>query len=461
MKITKIKLNSYLHFKKGLEIALTYPEGHQKAGQPLDRVCLLGQSGTGKTTLLHLIKYFACEGLAFNRTGIDDGAFVKDGVELSYRIDGKDCSKSSAGDQQFQHFDCADVSNPKAVDAYVKSWKETINYLLQQSTPLLISFPFSLVKPDDSVSAEDAKSLNEETGELEIILDSRRVWDFDSSTISLVWNIVFSRVEQYRKEFREKMAEHFSKMREETEHAVEIMKDFKAWEESHPNPLKELADGCLADLLKNFHLEVETDLLKYQNDSLPNRKQIKVIIRSKTSGLEIPYKFLSTGTKQVLLTAIPLFYLHPKNSLILFDQPETSLYPNIQYMLPEIYQKSAGDTNQYFFATHSPIVASAFDPWEVVELEFQDDGSVKRKEYFHGESRTVNSYDIVPKLLRWDSSYRILFDVEEEGNEGRRKALMELASLEGRIKGSPDGEEKTRLIQDYKSLAKKLDWQIE
>lgn len=460
MKITKIKLNSYLHFKNGLEIDLTYPEGHVKAGQPLDRVCFLGQSGTGKTTLLNLIKYFVCEGLKFSRTGIDNAAFVKDGVELYYKIDGKHYSKASVGDEQFLHFDCTDGSNPKLI-AYIKSWKETLEHLMQQSSPLLISFPFSLVKPDDSVSEEDAKSLNKETGELEIVFtDARRVWDFDSSTISLVWNIVFSRVEQYRREFRDKMAEHFSKMREQTEQSVEIMKDFKAWEESHPNPLKELADGCLTELLKNFHLEVEVDLIKYEDGSLRNQREIKIILRSKTSGEEIPYQYLSTGTKQVLLTAIPLFYLHPRNSLILFDQPETSLYPNIQYILPEVYEKCAGESNQFFFATHSPIVASAFDPWEVVELEFQSDGSVHRKEYFKEGGRAVENYYIIPKLLRWDSSYRILFDVEEEGNEERRRSLVQLASLVRKIKDTADHDEKTRLVDEYKVLAKKMDWQI-
>jgi hypothetical protein len=460
MKVTKIKLNSYLHFKNGLEIDLTYPEDHEKAGQPLDRVCFLGQSGTGKTTLLHLIKYFVCEGLKFSRTGIDNAAFVKDGVELYYKIDGKHHSKVSVGDEQFLHFDCTDGSSPKLIE-YMKSWKETLDHLLQQSSPLLISFPFSLVRPDDFLSEEDAKALNKETGELEIIFtDSRRVWDFDSSTISFVWNIVFSRVEQYRREFRDKMAEHFSKMREQTEQSVAIMKEFKAWEESHPNPLKELADGCLTELLKNFHLEVEVDLLKYEDDSLRNQKEIKVILRSKSSGKEIPYQFLSTGTKQLLLTAIPLFYLHPRNSLILFDQPETSLYPNVQYILPEVYEKCAGESNQLFFATHSPIVASAFDPWEVVELEFESDGSVHRKEYFKGDRRAVGNYYIIPKLLRWDSSYRILFDVEEEGNEERRRGLMALASMEGRIRSTSDQNEKGQLVEEYKALAMKLDWQI-
>ena len=58
MKITKIYLKEYLHFKNDLEIDLTYPVGHKKAGKPLEKVCFIGQSATGKTTLLNLIKFY-------------------------------------------------------------------------------------------------------------------------------------------------------------------------------------------------------------------------------------------------------------------------------------------------------------------------------------------------------------------------------------------------------------------
>ncbi len=54
MKITKIKLEDFHQFKN-LEIDLTYPKGHKKEGEPLDKVCIIGQSGTGKTTLLKII----------------------------------------------------------------------------------------------------------------------------------------------------------------------------------------------------------------------------------------------------------------------------------------------------------------------------------------------------------------------------------------------------------------------
>ena len=54
MKITRIQIKDFHQFKD-IDIDLTYPLGHKKAGQPLDKVCIIGQSGTGKTTLLKFI----------------------------------------------------------------------------------------------------------------------------------------------------------------------------------------------------------------------------------------------------------------------------------------------------------------------------------------------------------------------------------------------------------------------
>jgi len=55
MKISKIEVFDYNQFQN-FTIDLTYPKGHAKEGLPLDKVCFIGQSGTGKTTLLNIIK---------------------------------------------------------------------------------------------------------------------------------------------------------------------------------------------------------------------------------------------------------------------------------------------------------------------------------------------------------------------------------------------------------------------
>ena len=54
MKLKKLKINSHYHLKD-LEFDFTYPKGHPKVGQPLDKICFIGQSATGKTNIIHLI----------------------------------------------------------------------------------------------------------------------------------------------------------------------------------------------------------------------------------------------------------------------------------------------------------------------------------------------------------------------------------------------------------------------
>ena len=75
MKISKIEIKDFHQFKD-LTIDLTYPKGHAKEGLPLDKVCFIGQSGTGKTSLLELIPKILCE--------YDTQFILKSGVDSLY-----------------------------------------------------------------------------------------------------------------------------------------------------------------------------------------------------------------------------------------------------------------------------------------------------------------------------------------------------------------------------------------
>lgn len=55
MKVKSLFIKDYNQFKD-FELDFTYPEGHKKEGHPLDKVCIIGQSGTGKTTLLRFVQ---------------------------------------------------------------------------------------------------------------------------------------------------------------------------------------------------------------------------------------------------------------------------------------------------------------------------------------------------------------------------------------------------------------------
>lgn len=74
MKIKSLNIDSYRHLQN-IHFDFTYLEGHANAGKPLDKICIIGQSATGKTSILELIK---------NSISELDSAKVINGKDLSH-----------------------------------------------------------------------------------------------------------------------------------------------------------------------------------------------------------------------------------------------------------------------------------------------------------------------------------------------------------------------------------------
>jgi AAA15 family ATPase/GTPase len=137
--------------------------------------------------------------------------------------------------------------------------------------------------------------------------------------------------------------------------------------------------------------------------------------------------------------------LDTNKTIILIDEPEHSLYPDIQQEIIGYYTQLAPKA-QFFFATHSPIIASSFEPWEIVELKFDyEKGIVYHEKYFEGE-RHMDNYFINPQYLMWDSILTKVFDLKERGNEKR-------------IEKEPSKAKKTEIYKKYKKLSELLDWE--
>ena len=69
------------------------------------------------------------------------------------------------------------------------------------------------------------------------------------------------------------------------------------------------------------------------------------------------------------------FKLDTKDSIILIDEPERSLYPDMQMELMDHYQRLAPDA-QFIVATHSPFIAASFEAEERFILYFDEEGKV-------------------------------------------------------------------------------------
>jgi AAA domain, putative AbiEii toxin, Type IV TA system len=257
----------------------------------------------------------------------------------------------------------------------------------------------------------DTKSLNFDFGEQNIF----KVWTFLSKSI---------------REFQEKelqIRQNISRIAETGNIAAiqEEIKKLENWKATNFNPVKDIAENCIDNLIFNFGLRVKQDLNIQQKDD------IGFIKIEDFNGNEVPVSFWSTGTKQIILTAMALYLLKPEKSTILIDEPERSLYPDLQRTIINYYQGMAKDS-QFFYATHSPIIASSFEPWEIVELKFDKDYKVYREKYYEGENH-VDNYTIDPRFLDYDMVLKKVFDMEDTNSDMRYAALAEYKMLKNQL----------------------------
>lgn len=438
MKISKIEIKDFHQFKD-FNIDLTYPKGHTKEGQPLDKVCFIGQSGTGKTTLLELISFQMYRQITNIIKKIDSHVLIQNstfeivlkGIKYKLNViwnDGLAWNYDLIND----HNNTEIIGNPRSILA---SWHE-------KKINKLIYFPSTL---NYDLNIENNKELF-----------ISEVIDFSQHKVANVWNLILDKIQKYQEEelqIRQEISKTVEQSSNNLETIQKALKKLEVWKNTEFNPIKDVADNCLDKLLANFKLKVKTEL------DIKTKDDIGFIKVEDYNKNEIPNGLWSTGTKQLILSALPLYLLKPKNTIILFDEPERSLYPDLQRTIVDYYS-SLGVDCQFFYATHSPIIAASFDPWEIVELKFNDEGKIFRELYYEGENH-IENYKWNPKLMRWDDILQRVFDLQDDGSPLRRERLNELATYNVKYRklekkgelGKPEAQE---IIKKVEKLSKEL-----
>ncbi len=457
MKVTALYIKEFNQFKD-FRLDLTYPEGHPKAGQALEKVCLIGQSGTGKTSLIEIlykasnVTSVLAKSLNLHRSSKDtfhndnnDNKFIElflNGLEVSFN-----------NNLTAKFFKDNKSNNPfnDTFDVFFQEIEQEKEITVDDNTFKLFLYP------SEMELSKSKKSLKEEPEGFKPI-DKERFFDFGNYDLQSSWTTINQAIIKDR-EVEIKKSLEISKILQNPnisqEEVLKARSEFLAWRKSSPNPLVDLAENYLDKILNRFNLKVKTEL------DFEKTEDIKTIKIQTQQGKDIPFEELSTGTKQVILTALPLYGLKPEKSIILFDEPERSLYPDIQTEIVNFYTSMAKDS-QFFFATHSPLVASAFEPWEIVELKFNDEGHVYQELYYDpAKGRHVDNYTIYPQYLTWTGILQKVFDLDQEGNGLRNRQLMRVAMLEAQLKNKELGlEDKKEKFEEYKKLATLLNWEL-
>ncbi len=453
MKITRIELKDYNQFKDAV-IDLTYPKGHEKEGKPLDKVCIIGQSGSGKTSLLRLLKWF----VSLNRDIGDNiqlplppGNAVKMDIQLF------DLHYWLSNIEEFPHLRFQWGNGMEELDFF-----QLLSDHFKKINPMLINFPSEIITGDNGQEADKLDTLEvlekikaAQTSPYKYKLKPGRIIDFAVGDVKKTQENILEDIKEHQAQvllFNNKIANAASQ-----KDAEKKKSEFNKWLEKNPSLLALMAEHYLDDLLFYVGLKVKRDIDK---DTIYRLGSIQL---QTLAGQYVPGSFWSTGTRHLVETTVPLYKLKPQNAIILIDEPERSLYPDIQKGIIDTYVTLVPEC-QFFFATHSPIIAASFEPWEIVELKFDDDHKyVYRDLHYEGENH-VDNYKYYPEYLRWDSILERIFELEEEGGKKRLKALEKLAEVEIRIKKlKKKGELNTlggqKLVEEFKDLSQKVDWE--
>ena len=429
MKITRIKIKNYLQFQD-LDIDLTYPKGHAKEGKALDKVCIIGRSGTGKTTLLNLVSYAIHDNYDWNQ---DNQKILR---IQRFNFD-SEAEFFTDGDEDNNLIKILPVNNKNQVKS---NYANQINLKLFFSENYLDTFQKAI-----AIGFEKWKDI--------LGNDNFPENYFTSEYINPVFESYWSKILSLYTTERDWLA----RLGKAELTGNEIKKDLEAgyntWRKDNPNPIHELAD-ILNPLLSTFNVKVNKD---FEFDST---KTLNILRFETLNGTSIPTENVSTGIRAIVLSALIFHHFKPKDALILFDEPEHSLYPDAQIEFVKMLLKLSTDS-QYFFATHSPLIVSEFEPWEIVELKHDfENGGVFRELYYPAEKENhVDNYFWNTKALRWDSILTRIFDLVTLGGEDRGKELKKLSKLDSEISGmnSPDAEKKGK-IKSYNDLADKIDF---
>lgn len=445
MKIRRIKIKRFYHLEE-LDIDLTYPKGHPKAGQAMDKVCFIGQSGTGKTTFLEIIAaVMMCErsGKGFQNTK----SYVPvNEATIEYEVDDRIITAELS-------------TNPSEKLPYTLT-RSDHNFIAGGGGFYVPTPHFSPKKELDRIRLSGLHQLLLASTEGQPQLDDLSKYGRKLSMIVTANNLseivepYFHKILAHQQAeilFRAQLTEQL-----EEDPNIDIPKEVKIWKASNPDPTDDFSE-LVNPIIERFALQISKKISDF-----PPRLSFVHQLTQKS----VDYDQISAGTRQIIKNILPVHFLTPQfeNNTFLIDEPESGLYPDVQREIVSHYTQAAHHT-QFFFATHSPIIASSFEPWEIVELKFNAaiGGVVYQDKYYKGE-RHVNNYQYDPRYLEYGTVLSELFDVSPINELGDKK-LEDFAKLKAELETytkaelqHPNGDETLKKkIEAYKELRRQID----
>jgi AAA15 family ATPase/GTPase len=475
MKLCKLYIPDYQQFKN-FELDLTHPQ----TGAPLEKICLIGPNGTGKSTLLELMIRFIKEPhMRFLDKGAVEIEFQKERIlclasQIGWKIPLKNGSTHSLSgayiylkakatqESEWQ----ADLFNQPSFEEYTQDPKKVsqsaeYKYLMQKYAEYIDPDSFAttyqnLYLQDHSVSQSSlspdllvyARSESQHNPfldlkdvpvasvdqALELLNTFPYYHEVSPETSSDFWKTLI-----YHLKLREKRREEYERQPDNLEKTKrQLIEEFDS---QHPDILKKLGQ-LWNEILAQAGLELD---LEHISQPVQLNDNLKAYIRLKATGEAIPYHKLSTGIRNFLFRLGHIYSLFFEREIergfLFVDEPENSLFPDLLLNLPQRYRdltqdKSGKQNTQLFMATHHPLIAAQFEPYERFILNWKEDGSVS-------VHRGVTPIGDDPNdVLQKDFELVNLL-----GPEGQKK-FSEYLHLRQTLRQTQDQTEKDTLLKD-------------
>ncbi|MBR9847737.1 MAG: ATP-binding protein, partial [Algicola sp.] len=253
-----------------------------------------------------------------------------------------------------------------------------------------------------------------------------------TDSIREFWKLLIYLVKKRENDLRD-----FESKEENQDKTVRQVK--KEFEESNPIILEKIGE-LWNKILNKAGLEFDVE---NANNPVQLNDNLKAYIKLTSNNQRINYGQLSTGIRNFIFRVGHIYSLYFNRDIekgfLLLDEPENSLFPDFLYDLVENYFSLTKNT-QLIIATHSPIIAAQFEPFERIILDFDDEGNV------YSRKGVTPIGDDPNDLLIKDFGIRSLL-----GKEGMKKweRYLELKTLIGKEK---DSKLKEALISEFMEI---------
>lgn len=208
------------------------------------------------------------------------------------------------------------------------------------------------------------------------------------------------------------------------------------------NALLELKEvfGYEDDIFKLFNILYTTN----------NLARIEIKVKKENITQPIPFEWLSEGEQQFLAIKGMIYLLQGKNSLFLWDEPDTFLNPAWQWdLIPNLekgngyvedgyaeegYFENAIQRDQFILTTHSPVLLSTVKK----QAYYIEKGEITplRNTFGLTVDESLEKQSINTRIKSLDEKLRTYFELIEQGKSKEEEATNLRAELESKLGGN-------------------------